>query len=51
MARDCPSCGARSSMMRFEDETFTIEHAGMTAMVEGLSGWRCGACDEAEFDA
>jgi len=38
-------------MMRFENETFTIEHAGMTATVEGLSGWRCGACGEVEFDA
>jgi HTH-type transcriptional regulator/antitoxin MqsA len=37
-------------MGRFEGETFTIEHAGMTAKVEGLSGWRCKACDEVEFD-
>jgi len=37
-------------MTRFEDETFTIEHAGMTAKVEGLSGWRCEACGEVEFD-
>jgi HTH-type transcriptional regulator / antitoxin MqsA len=26
--------------MRFEDESFTIEHRGMTATVKGLSGWR-----------
>ena len=23
----------------------------MTASVQGLSGWRCGACGEVEFDA
>jgi HTH-type transcriptional regulator/antitoxin MqsA len=51
MARNCLSCDARSSMTRFENEAFTIEHAGMTATVEGLSGWRCDACDEVEFDA
>ena len=38
-------------MTRFEGKSFTIEHAGMTARVEGLSGWRCGACGEVEFDA
>lgn len=51
MARNCMNCDAHSSMTRFEDETFTIEHAGMTARVEGLSGWRCDACNEVEFDA
>jgi HTH-type transcriptional regulator / antitoxin MqsA len=51
MARRCLNCEARKDMTRFEDETFTIEHAGMTASVEGLSGWRCGACGEVEFDA
>jgi HTH-type transcriptional regulator/antitoxin MqsA len=51
MARKCLNCEARKGMMRFENETFTIEHAGMTATVEGLSGWRCGACGEVEFDA
>ena len=51
MARKCLNCEARKGMMRFENETFTIEHAGMTATVEGLSGWRCGACGEVEFDS
>jgi HTH-type transcriptional regulator/antitoxin MqsA len=51
MARECLNCQARKGMTRFEDETFTIEHAGMSATVEGLSGWRCRACDEVEFDA
>src|SRR5438309_11217010 len=44
MTRKCPNCEARKGMTRFESETFTIEHAGMTARVDGLSGWRCGAC-------
>lgn len=51
MARKCTQCESRKSMVRFEDETFTITHAGMTAKVEGLSGWRCEGCDEVEFDA
>ena len=38
-------------MTRFAGETFTIEQAGMTATVEGLSGWRCEGCGEVEFDA
>jgi HTH-type transcriptional regulator/antitoxin MqsA len=38
-------------MVRFRDETFAIEHAGLTAEIEGLSGWRCQACGEIEFDA
>ena len=37
-------------MTRFENESLTIEHAGMTVRVENLSGWRCAACAEVEFD-
>jgi YgiT-type zinc finger domain-containing protein len=51
MAHRCPNCSARKQMMRFEGETFPMEHAGLTTMVEGLSGWRCSACGEVEFDA
>jgi HTH-type transcriptional regulator/antitoxin MqsA len=51
MARKCQSCETRKGMTRFEDEPFTIEHAGTTATVKGLSGWRCDACGEVEFDA
>jgi YgiT-type zinc finger domain-containing protein len=51
MARKCQSCATRKGVTRFDDETFTIEHAGMTATVEGLSGWRCEPCGEVEFDA
>jgi HTH-type transcriptional regulator/antitoxin MqsA len=51
MARKCLNCGAARSMTRFEGEAFTVAHGGMTATVEGLSGWRCEACDDVEFDA
>jgi HTH-type transcriptional regulator/antitoxin MqsA len=51
MERKCLNCEAQKAMARFENETFAIEHAGITAMVEGLSGWRCGACGEVEFDS
>jgi HTH-type transcriptional regulator/antitoxin MqsA len=51
VARKCVNCETRKGMTRFEGETFTIEHAGTTATVKALSGWRCGACGEVEFDA
>jgi len=51
MARKCPNCEARKGMSRFEGETFAVEHAGMTATVKGLAGWRCEACGEVLFDA
>jgi HTH-type transcriptional regulator/antitoxin MqsA len=38
-------------LKRFDGEAFTVEHAGRKVKVEGLSGWRCGACGEVEFDA
>ena len=40
MARKCVNCGTRKGMTRFDGETFTVDHAGMTATVKGLSGWR-----------
>jgi HTH-type transcriptional regulator / antitoxin MqsA len=51
MARKCLNCGAGKRMTHFEGETFTVAFGGMTATVEGLSGWRCEACDDVEFDA
>jgi HTH-type transcriptional regulator / antitoxin MqsA len=51
MVRKCVNCEARKGMARFKNETFIIEHAGMTAAVKGLSGWRCEPCGEVEFDA
>jgi HTH-type transcriptional regulator / antitoxin MqsA len=51
MARHCLNCEDRTGLTRFKGETFTIEHAGQTASIENLSGWRCPACGEVEFDA
>lgn len=51
MDRKCLSCDAGGDMIRFEVERFEIAHAGMNTAVEGLSGWRCKACEEVELDA
>jgi HTH-type transcriptional regulator/antitoxin MqsA len=51
MAWKCLNCESRKAMTRFENESFVVEHAGMTATVDGLSGWRCHDCGEVEFDA
>lgn len=48
MKRICPQCGA--AMRRREARSETIEYAGESARVTGLSGWFCTACDEAIFD-
>lgn len=51
MARTCINCESRKGMTHFKNETFTVDYEGLSAKVEGLSGWRCDACDEVEFDA
>lgn len=51
MQRRCLGCGTSKGMTRFERERFTIDHAGATETVDGLSGWRCGTCGDVEFDA
>ena len=51
MARKCLNCDDRKGLARFDGEAFTVEYAGQKVKVEGLSGWRCGACGEVEFDA
>lgn len=51
MSRKCAQCKNRKDMVRFKDETFTVKHAGLSAKVKSLAGWRCEACDEVEFDA
>jgi HTH-type transcriptional regulator/antitoxin MqsA len=50
MPRKCVNCDSRKGLARFENEVFTIEHAGITVTVDELSGWRCAACGEVEFD-
>lgn len=51
VVRKCPNRAAGRTLTRFHDETFAPEHAGATASVPALSGWRCDACGEVEFDA
>ena len=51
MARKCANCASRKGMTRFENETLVVDFAGRGVKVEGLSGWRCSACHEVEFDA
>ena len=51
MARKCINCDSRKGMTRFENEAFTIDHAGLTVTVDELSGWRCDTCAEVEFDS
>jgi len=46
----CGSCGTARAT-RFVGQTLRRSHAGLTATVQGLSGWRCAACNEVEFDA
>lgn len=48
MSKSCPQCGA--SMAQRTGCVETVEFAGETAHVEGVSGWFCTACDEAIFD-
>ena len=51
MDRKCLNCEAGCEMARFEGASFEVAHGGLNAAVDGLSGWRCNACDEVEFDA
>lgn len=48
--RNCANCGTRNGMTRFENESFAMRHDGFFAKVPGLSGWRCGTCEQVEFD-
>lgn len=50
MARTCSDCESATDLIQFQDENFEVEYAGRTESVAGLSGWRCGACGEVEFD-
>lgn len=46
----CANCGAPGAVA-FKGETFRVSHKGVSAEVKGLSGRRCSACGEIEFDA
>ncbi len=51
MMRHCVHCETKKTMVHFANRQIKIHHAGMTATVKGLSGWRCGNCGEVEFDS
>ncbi|ABF43148.1 transcriptional regulator, XRE family [Candidatus Koribacter versatilis Ellin345] len=51
MARKCVSCASAKVMVPFSSETFTIKYGAATTKISGLSGWKCVACGEVEFDA
>ncbi|PDT01071.1 XRE family transcriptional regulator [Rhizobium chutanense] len=50
MARICVCCDAKSEMTPFFNETHHIAFRNLKADVEGLSGFRCDACGEIEYD-
>ena len=45
----CADCDSPNPI-RFEHETFSIDHAGLATEIKDLSGWRCTACGQIEFD-
>jgi HTH-type transcriptional regulator/antitoxin MqsA len=45
----CADCDL-ANLIRFEHETFSIDHAGLATEIKDLSGWRCTACGQIEFD-
>lgn len=51
MTRQCSACGAAKALRAFSGKDFVVEHAGASRTVKGLSGWRCGACEEVVLDA
>lgn|GEM_PF-93753 len=45
MTKYCSECGS-ANMLRFENRSRTRTVAGVSEVVDGLSGWECGACGE-----
>ena len=50
MGRPCVTCGSAEGMARFENETHEVVFRDLKTAVGKLSGWRCAACGEVEFD-
>jgi HTH-type transcriptional regulator/antitoxin MqsA len=51
MAKKSHACGECGEPAReFGPEDFTVKHRGRAVVVRALSGWRCGSCNEVEFD-
>lgn len=48
--KSCGQCGS-DQRVRFDGESFRIEHRGDSIDVRDLAGFRCSACGEVEFDA
>ena len=51
MTKICVCCEAGAEMVPFEGETHRVDYRGQSVGVDGLSGFRCPACGEIEFDA
>lgn len=51
MTKICVCCEAGAEMVPFEGETHRVDYCGQSVDVDGLSGFRCPACGEIEFDA
>ena len=51
MTKICVCCEAGAEMVPFEGETHRVDYRGQSVDVDGLSGFRCPACGEIEFDA
>ncbi|MEL5920692.1 type II TA system antitoxin MqsA family protein [Stenotrophomonas maltophilia] len=45
MTKYCSECGS-TNMLRFENRSRTRTVAGVSEVVDGLSGWECGTCGE-----
>lgn len=48
--RLCLSCDAGQAMQPFSGDTVVVTHGELRESVPNLSGWRCPACGEVEFD-
>lgn len=51
MTRPCLCCESGAEMVPFDGETHRLDYRSRTVDVDGLSGLRCPACGEIEFDA
>ena len=51
MIKTCVCCDAEAEMVPFAGEMHRVGYRGATAEVTDLSGLRCPACGEIEFDA
>jgi HTH-type transcriptional regulator/antitoxin MqsA len=50
MTRTCVCCDAETEMTAFANETHQVVFRDQKKDVEALSGFRCGACGEIEYD-